>query len=222
MVIIVDVLTFGRTFRTSALARDDLMPSKKMDTHVEDFWHLLEGLKLEPRQGWTETLRLSKTESVADHSYAVAMLALFQGWSEGGYDLESLLKLALLHDLDEAITGDLTPQDKRKLGNREVSRRKTVAQRRIVSILPGRARSEATRLWTDLRLGRSKEARLVKDLDQLEMVMQANSYSREKAGECVGPRVQEFYDSAFHRVKNPGLRKVVRRIAKKGDIGPKR
>jgi putative hydrolases of HD superfamily len=219
----VDVFTFGRTFRTSGQACDDLMPSKKMDSHrISDFWRLLERLKLEPRQGWKEKLRLRKTESVADHSYAVAMLALFHGWSRGGYDLERLLKLALLHDLDEAITGDLTPQDKRKVGNREVSRRKTVARRRIVSILPGRARSEATRLWADLRLGRSKEARLVKDIDQLEMVMQANSYSRVKGGEFVGPRVQEFYDSAVRRVKSPQLRKVVERIAKKDRLSSKR
>jgi putative hydrolases of HD superfamily len=194
-----------------------------MDTDdMEEFWRILERLKLEPRQGWKEKLRFSRTESVADHSYAVAMLALFRAWSGGGYDLERLLKLALVHDLDEAITGDLTPRDKRKLGNHEVLRRKNLARGRILGLLPERGRSEWTRLWIDLRLGRSKEARLVKDLDQLEMVMQANSYSRQKAGKFVGTSIQEFYNSALRRVRNPELRKVVERIAKKDGLSIKR
>src|SRR5882672_1722342 len=190
------------------------MPSKKMDNRgLEGFWRLLERLKLEPRQGWKEKLRLEEVESVADHSYGVAMLGLFQAWSKGGYDLERLLKLALLHDLDEAITGDMTPKDKRRLGHNEVWRRKRLARRSITSLVPEKARSEWIGLWTDLRLRRSKEARLVKDLDLVEMALQANAYSMRAVGKSSRPRVQEFYDSAMRGVKNPELRRVVERIA---------
>src|SRR2546422_10413003 len=113
------------------------MSSKKMESQgLEDFWQLLERLKLEPRRGWKEKLRLSHVESVADHSYGVAMLCLFQAWSRGGYDLELLLKLALIHDLDEAITGDLTPEDKRRLGLGDVLRRKRLAGGRNVELPP--------------------------------------------------------------------------------------
>ena len=192
------------------------MPSKKMDSHkIEDFWQILERLKLEPRQGWKEKLRVGKTESVADHSYAVSMLGLFQAWSRGGYDIERLLKIALLHDLDESITGDLTPDVKRRLGREEVARRKKMAERTIMGLLPRKARPDWIELWTDLRLRRTKEARLVKDLDQVEMVLQANAYSRRKIGKPVGRGVREFYDSASRQVKNPELRQVVERVAKK-------
>jgi len=192
------------------------MPSKKMDSHkIEDFWQILERLKLEPRQGWKEKLRLGKTESVADHSYAVSMLGLFQAWSRGGYDIERLLKIALLHDLDESITGDLTPDVKRRLGHEEVARRKKMAEKTIMGLLPRKARPDWIELWTDLRLRRTKEARLVKDLDQVEMVLQANAYSRRKIGKPVGRGVREFYDSASRQVKNPELRQVVERVAKK-------
>jgi putative hydrolase of HD superfamily len=190
------------------------MPSKKVDTRgLEGFWRLLERLKLEPRQGWKEKLRLEEVESVADHSYGVAMLGLFQAWSKGGYDLERLLKLALLHDLDEAITGDMTPKDKRSLGHNEVLRRKRLAGRSVTSLVPEKARSEWIGLWTDLHLRRSKEAKLVKDLDLVEMALQANAYSRREVGKSRRPRVQEFYDSALRGVKNPELRRVVERIA---------
>src|SRR2546428_6177806 len=143
------------------------MSSKKMEGQsLEDFWRLLERLKLEPRRGWKEKLRLSHVESVADHSYGVAMLCLFQAWSRGGYDLERLLKLALMHDLDEAITGDLTPEDKRRLGLGEVLRRKRLAGERVADLLPEKTRSEWLGLWTDLRLLRRKEGGTVKEIGQ--------------------------------------------------------
>src|SRR3989454_6769442 len=131
---------------------------------LEDFWQLLERLKLEPRRGWKEKLRLSHVESVADHSYGVAMLCLFQAWSRGGYDLERLLKLALIHDLDEAITGDLTPEDKRRLGLGEVLRRKRLAGLRGGDSLARKALSDSLGLWGDLQLLRSRGAGVVNGL----------------------------------------------------------
>src|SRR5438309_11239827 len=126
------------------------MSSKKMESQsLEDFWQLLERLKLEPRRGWEEKLRLSHVESVADHSYGVAMLCLIQAWSRGGYDLERLLKLALIHDMDEAITGDLTPEDKRRLGLGEVSRSNRLAVRSIADTLREKTRSNWLEMWTD-------------------------------------------------------------------------
>src|SRR2546430_8971848 len=130
---------------------------------LEDFWQLLERLKLEPRRGWKEKLRLSHVESVADHSYGVAMLCLFQAWSRGGYDLERLLKLALIHDLDEAITGDLTPEDKPRLGLGEVLRRKRLAGRRIADSLPEKARSDWLGLWTEFWVRRKKKGGMGKE-----------------------------------------------------------
>src|SRR2546428_12890382 len=129
------------------------MSSKKVETHgLEDFWQLLERLKLEPRRGWKEKLRLSHVESVADHSYGVAMLCLFLAWSPSGYDLERLLKLALIHDLDEAITGDLTPEDKRRLGLGEVLRRKRLAGGRVAGFLAGKGGSGLVVIWDDFRV----------------------------------------------------------------------
>src|SRR6266571_2500484 len=75
------------------------------------FWEFAARLKAEPRRGWLKKLRLQRTESVADHSFALSLLCLFEG-ERRSYNVERLLKLALLHDLEEAITGDLTPQDK--------------------------------------------------------------------------------------------------------------
>jgi len=116
----------------------------------------------------------------------------------------------------------LTPEDKRRLGLGEVLRRKRLAGRRIADSLPEKARSDWLELWTDLRLRRSREARLVKDLDQVEMALQANAYSKRKVGKSRRPQAQEFYDSALGSVKSRKLRGVVERIGGEKRVRPKR
>src|SRR5947209_2385894 len=81
------------------------------------FWEFAARLKAEPRRGWLKKLRLQRTESVADHSFALSLLCLFEG-ERRSFNVERLLKLALLHDLEEAITGDLSTQKKEEKGGR--------------------------------------------------------------------------------------------------------
>ena len=73
-------------------------------------------LKSVPRTGWLDRGRRSlRVESVADHSFGVALLAwgcALQRHAEGvAIDPERVLKLAVIHDLAEAETGDLPPYD---------------------------------------------------------------------------------------------------------------
>ena len=196
-------------FRASALRRDDLMTSKKPnDQGIERFWHLLENMKQQKRRGWMEKLGMRNAESVAEHSYAVAMLSLFEAARRGsGYDRKQLLELALIHDLEESLTGDFTPKDKRKLGSREVLRRRNVAQREILAVIPSAARSGWVKRWTDLRLRRTREARLVKEMDLLEMALQARAYGEARPADKSG--VREFYRSAENGIGNARLRKLV-------------
>jgi len=55
-------------------------------------------------------LGLKNPESVADHAYCVAAIAMVLSDSKK-LDSEKILKMAILHDLAESITGDLTPED---------------------------------------------------------------------------------------------------------------
>ena len=116
------------------------------------FWALAARLKAEPRRGWLKQLRLQRNESVADHSFALSLLCLFEG-ERRGYNVERLLKLALLHDLEEAITGDLTPQDKESRGESVVKTQKSppenncfpIFQRRISELTGTCGRSWRTK-----------------------------------------------------------------------------
>lgn len=66
-------------------------------------------------------VRHSRPQSVADHSYRVAIIAreLVRrlNWeNRDGLDVNRLVWLALIHDLDESLTGDIPTPAKRLLG----------------------------------------------------------------------------------------------------------
>jgi len=166
------------------------------------FWQTVAQLKTEERQGW-KTLGLKRCESVADHSYAVAMLALFLGELRG-LNVKKLVLLALLHDLEEAITGDLTPADKKRLGVEKVRQDRKLAKEELLKVFPTKVREVYRGLWTDLRVRRSREAQLIHQLDKLELAFQAESYSK-----TVGRRkIADFYRSAREEIRDSELRKV--------------
>lgn len=67
---------------------------------------LLGKLKDLKRSGWIMK-KVSAPESVADHSWGVALLAVLL--TPEGLDRHKCLQLAIVHDLQETIVGDITP-----------------------------------------------------------------------------------------------------------------
>jgi len=135
-------------------------------------------LKKLPRTGWL--LRgVPDPESIADHSYRVALITLFLAdelKAKGvEIDVERALKIALLHDLAEARVTDvpLTAQYYLDKGRAE---KKAAMELFIKTPNP----KEYFRLWREYEEGLSLEGRLVKFADKLEMLIQALEY--EKAG----------------------------------------
>ena len=169
------------------------------------FWEFAARLKAEPRKGWLTKLRLQRTESVADHSFALSILCLFEG-ERRGFNVEKLLKLALLHDLEEAITGDLTPQDKASKGEKVVQEQKASAREHILSHLPQTKQRAYQKLWEELESEKSAEGRLVHELDKMELALQANQYSKQG---IEATRLKEFYESSRTAIKDPRLKRVL-------------
>ncbi len=117
------------------------------------------------REGWLRH-GLTDTESVADHSFRTAILALLLGDSLG-VDAGRLLKIALLHDLAESdpSVGDLTPFC--GVTRDEKQRRERAAMERLCGALP---EGEAIlSLWLDYDEIRSPEADVAHQLDAFEM-----------------------------------------------------
>lgn len=150
-------------------------------------------------------LGLKHPESVADHSYRLAVMAMAYS-DERGLDTERVVKMALLHDLPESLVGDtipgeLTPQRKRSL---EAS-----ALREIMKDLPSELRREYTTIWNEYEERRSPEAKLVFELDKVEMAIQAREYLSKGEKKWVRSDVEEFIHSARSRVVDTELVDVI-------------
>jgi len=144
--------------------------------YVIDFQDNAGRLKRVRRKGWIRA-GVKKPESVADHSYACAIMAMIVG-DLCGLDGERLIRMALLHDLPESVTGDLTPRQKQKLGVKVKTLEKRAATATLVS-LPSGLRRKYLSLMNEYWKQRSRESRVLRDIDRIEMSLQALRYSRE-------------------------------------------
>ena len=66
-----------------------------------DFFYIVSELKKVQRKGWHDKVGITHPESVADHSYGTAIMAMIFSDNSGSLNTERIMKMALLHDLAE-------------------------------------------------------------------------------------------------------------------------
>ena len=109
-----------------------------------DFFYIILELKKTPRKGWKEKIGIIHPESVADHSFSTAIMAMvFSDLKK--LDTTKMLKMALLHDLSESITGDFTPDEISKENKREIENQ---TMKEILSRLPSEIAAEYENIWS--------------------------------------------------------------------------
>jgi len=113
-----------------------------------------------------------------------------------------VLRMALIHDLPEAIIGDLTPLKK----NKESKEREETAISQILDLLPEKQREEYMMVWNEYQEGKTREAKAVRQLEKLEMALQAKEY--EKAG-LASQSLERFIKSADEAIVWPELRRLL-------------
>jgi len=138
------------------------------------------------RAGWVKK---------AKNSFMVAVIALLYG-ELFGLDPCKMMKLAIVHDIAEVKTGDLMPNE--KLGKRE----EMGALREVTSSLPARLATEINSLWREYSYVSSEEARIVKQIDKLEMALQGIRYQRVYRSKVL----RELTEDAAELVKDKRLR----------------
>jgi len=184
----------------------------------------IQELKRVKRTGWVDRgVPLADVESVADHSCLTALIAWIAALDDPALDPERVLKLAMIHDLAESITGDSPPYEARDVpdrsdagGRREFFRvrhvRSTENKRakraaegeafaRLANGMSPEARAEFTSLWDEYEAQSAPEARFVKQVDTLEAYLQARHYARQY------PELPlwGFTDMAEHEIDHPTL-----------------
>ncbi len=134
---------------------------------VLTFLRAAERLKTVTRSAWTST---GQAESVAEHTWRLCVMAMVLYGRAGGIDIARLLKMCLIHDLGEAIGGDI-PAPAQHADTRKAERERADLVELIAS-LPPAMRDEIAELWDEYEAGSSPEASVAKGLDKLETILQ--------------------------------------------------
>ncbi len=129
--------------------------------------HVAERLKDATRHCYTSG---GRHESVAEHSWRLALMAFFLRDAFPEADMDRVLRMCLVHDLGEAFTGDIPTFRKTK----EDERREEALLNDWVASLPQPCRDEMTALFREMAGQKSREARIFKALDGLEALIQHN------------------------------------------------
>jgi putative hydrolase of HD superfamily len=161
-------------------------------------------LKSLKRSGWISHAEITDPESVADHSYRCAILAMCIG-DLLKIDTEKLIKMLLLHDIQETITGDYNSYVKKKMGVSKVKFQEKAAIKDVLSVLPTELKNQYIPIWEEYEKQKTYEARLANDIDKIEMMMQALEY--EKGGHD-SQKFETFWIRTQKRIKTPVIRSL--------------
>ena len=173
---------------------------------ISEFFFQIAGLKKLPRSGWKIKVGLENSESVAEHSYMMSVMAMVLS------DLKSLnsikvIKMSILHDWAESKIGDFMPD---QIACDKKSELESYAMSEILESLPQKIQDDYQNMWNEFLLRETPEARLVHELDKLEMALQAKIYEKDVDPEKVKP----FIISAVEQIIDPDVKKVLMDILK--------
>ena len=137
-------------------------------------------------------------ESVPDHMYRMAMLALTIPELPEGVDRNDAIKMCLVHDLAEAIVGDITPDC--GISSERKREMEAKAMNDITGLLSTEEGKQLQSLYFEYESGKTATAKFVKDLDKLEFLLQAKSYEAR-----YNKDFKDFYNNTIGKINNKSL-----------------
>ncbi len=108
-------------------------------------------------------------ESVAEHIFRTSYIGYALGKMDESINTDRLIKMCLFHDLPEARTGDLNYVNKKYVEANETKAIDDLAQ----TVPFG---NEIQELILEFTEGKTEEAKLARDADQLEMILALKEY----------------------------------------------
>ncbi|OGU66865.1 MAG: phosphohydrolase [Stygiobacter sp. GWC2_38_9] len=134
-----------------------------------DFIRQTERLKNVLRSAHTSN---GRKESTAEHTWRLCLMAMVFEKEFKEIDFSRLLKICVIHDLGEAINGDIPAVEQSGKVNKSNQERADLIT--LLKSLPNEQREYFLSLWDEYENASSQEARLVKGLDKLETIIQHN------------------------------------------------
>ncbi len=132
-----------------------------------ELMHTAENLKNNTRHSWTSQ---GRHESVAEHSWRLAMMAYFVKDEFPEADIDKVIRMCIFHDMGEAFTGDIPAFLKKEEHEQEESRRIYA----WIEAMPQPYREELRMLFEEMDAQQTPEAKIYKALDKMEALIQHN------------------------------------------------
>lgn len=171
---------------------------------ILDFAFVLGKLKKTKRTGWVRE-NVQNPESIAEHSFRMAVLTMILA-PKVGADSTRTIKMALVHDIGEAEIGDIVTTRGVKVQSnlKDKIQNERQALKQIINLIEG---TEYLELFDEFEANQTREAKLVKQIDKLEMAIQALEYEQE-----YDINLQEFFDDANSKILNESIKEIMREI----------
>lgn len=175
----------------------DINPYKQfanLDNDILSFYMKYNHLKNIYRQGWLKVRigleHKDKCESVADHSFSVALLALtIIEKNKIDIDTFKCIKIAIIHELGEVYAGDITPYDNVTKEEKHIKEKEAILE--VLSNLD--EDNDFLELWEEFERAESPEAKFIKNIDQLEFLLQACAYGYDA----------QYFEKSISKINNP-------------------
>ncbi len=166
-----------------------------------NFFGTVGKLKTLKRTGWVDH-EVSMPESVADHMYRMTMLCFML--TDKKLDKDRLMKICLIHDLAEATVGDITPPEVSGVSKEEKQKLEIQALKDIVADIDNaEIEEEIFGLWMEYEDGQTALAKVAKQLDKYEMIIQADEYEKQHSAEQ--KRLDSFFKSTEGYFTHPEI-----------------
>ncbi len=168
--------------------------------NILDFYLLATKLKTVVRSGWNENhwnIKAERLESIAEHVYGTCILAIaINSEFPHNIDINKVIKMLVLHEIGEAIIGDITPTD--GITPEEKERMEHEAMAEVLSSLE--EKDELLKLLLEFDAHETEESKFAARIDKMEADIQAKIYQEQ------GLYDQEHWDKFID--KTPRLKKL--------------
>lgn len=173
-------------------------------------------MKSIPRSGWiTHGVSLQDVESVADHSFSTCSLALLISDLEAQrgehVNIERVLRLALLHDLPETLTFDISKAYLEYLGPMGAAIKRDLEHSAWKYILGGLHNPKLHRNYSALQkefdAEKTFESRIVRASDKLDILLQVIEYRRRGYPEYM---LADLWDGTIKQLRSCRLQSALK------------
>ncbi|MDO4161789.1 MAG: HD domain-containing protein [Pseudomonadota bacterium] len=146
-----------------------------------EFQEKIGDLKHLKRTGWV-VRGVPAAETVASHSWRMALMAMQKEneLASMGVNVSKVVEMCLVHDVAEAVIGDIIPENF-QASDKKISREEKIkSEKKAINDLSEKYNFPKLKsLFNEYEKGQTTEAKVVKDLDKTDMILQAYEYMQE-------------------------------------------